>query len=104
MALSVPVPINHPVVPGESLPVKHVPLGALLGGTRAGLAVRRGRADHGELAQVVGVLPSVASRHTWVLRDAGLTTGQQIGSTVLHTQGARPGHPRGPLGLPVRGK
>jgi len=39
----------------------------------------------GELAQVVGVLPSVASRHTWVLRYAGLTTGQQIGSTVLHT-------------------
>ncbi|MFJ9105667.1 ArsR/SmtB family transcription factor [Streptomyces sp. NPDC102405] len=107
-------PINHPVVPDESL--EHVPLGALLGGTRA--RVLRCVADGlttGELAQVVGVSPSAASRHTSVLRDAGLTTSQQIGSTVLHTLtplgAALLRQPRGvvresgdvPPALPVRG-
>jgi DNA-binding transcriptional ArsR family regulator len=79
-------PINHPVVPEESLPAEHSPLAALLGSTRA--RVLRCVADGlttGEIAQMVGVSLSAASRHTSVLRDAGLTTSQQIGATVLHT-------------------
>ncbi|MEU6198353.1 helix-turn-helix transcriptional regulator [Streptomyces sp. NPDC047061] len=79
-------PLNHPTVPEETLPPEQVPLGALLGGTRA--RVLRCVADGlttGELAQVVGVSLSAASRHASVLRDAGLTTSQQIGPTVLHT-------------------
>lgn len=79
-------PLNHPMVPEAPLPAEHMPLGALLGGTRA--RVLRCVADGlttGELAQVVGVSLSAASRHASVLRDAGLTTSQQIGPTVLHT-------------------
>jgi len=79
-------PINHPAVPEGALPAEHVPLGALLGGTRA--RVLRCVADGlttGELAQVVGISQSAASRHASVLRDAGLTTSRQIGPTVLHT-------------------
>ena len=33
----------------------------------------------------MGVSLSAASRHATVLRDAGLTTSQQVGPTVLHT-------------------
>ncbi|MFJ4785672.1 ArsR/SmtB family transcription factor [Streptomyces sp. NPDC088794] len=79
-------PLNHPTVPEEALPAERVPLAALLGGTRA--RVLRCVADGlttGELAQVVGVSLSAASRHASVLRDAGLTTSRQIGPAVLHT-------------------
>ncbi|MEV0736699.1 winged helix-turn-helix domain-containing protein [Streptomyces sp. NPDC050549] len=73
-------------MPEGALPAEHVPLGALLGSTRA--RVLRCVADGlttGELAQVVGISQSAASRHASVLRDAGLTTSRQIGPTVLHT-------------------
>ncbi len=79
-------PLNHPTAPEGMLPADHVPLGALLGGTRA--RVLRCVADGlttGELAQVAGISLSAASRHASVLRDAGLTTSRQIGPTVLHT-------------------
>lgn len=79
-------PLSPPPVPEEALPAERVPLGALLGGTRA--RVLRCVADGlttGELARAVGVSLSGASRHTTVLRDAGLTTSRQVGPTVLHT-------------------
>jgi DNA-binding transcriptional ArsR family regulator len=79
-------PLNHPTVPEEAHPGERAPLGALLGVTRA--RVLRCVADGlttGELAHAVGVSLSAASRHTGVLRDAGLTTSQQVGPTVLHT-------------------
>ncbi|MYT07269.1 helix-turn-helix domain-containing protein [Streptomyces sp. SID5470] len=84
--LSYPLPLSRPTVPEEALPGDAVPLRALLGGTRA--RVLRCVADGlttGELAQVVGVSLSAASRHTTVLRDAGLTTSQQVGPMVVHT-------------------
>ncbi|MFI0960640.1 ArsR/SmtB family transcription factor [Streptomyces sp. NPDC021080] len=79
-------PLNHPTVPEETVSAEHAPLDALLGGTRA--QVLRCVADGlttGELAQVVGVSLSAASRHASVLRDSGLTTSRQVGPTVLHT-------------------
>ncbi|WP_328748972.1 winged helix-turn-helix domain-containing protein [Streptomyces sp. NBC_00285] len=79
-------PLSRPTVPEDALPDDAVPLRALLGGTRA--RVLRCVADGlttGELAQAAGVSLSAASRHATVLRDAGLTTSQQIGPTVLHT-------------------
>jgi DNA-binding transcriptional ArsR family regulator len=79
-------PLSRPTVPEEALPGDAVPLRALLGGTRA--RVLRCVADGlttGELAQAAGVSLSAASRHATVLRDAGLTTSQQVGPTVLHT-------------------
>ncbi|MGW0423290.1 ArsR/SmtB family transcription factor, partial [Streptomyces sp. NPDC003015] len=79
-------PLSHPTVPEEALPEDEVPLCTLLGGTRA--RVLRCVADGlttGELAQAVGVSQSAASRHATVLRDAGLTTSQQVGPMVLHT-------------------
>ncbi|WP_405853781.1 winged helix-turn-helix domain-containing protein [Streptomyces sp. NBC_01515] len=79
-------PLNHPTVPEEALPAEDRPLGALLGCTRARvLRCISGGLTTGELAQVVGVSLSAASRHASVLRDAGLTTSRQIGPTVLHT-------------------
>ncbi|MFJ3671563.1 helix-turn-helix domain-containing protein [Streptomyces sp. NPDC090106] len=79
-------PLHHSTAPEEALPAENVPLSALLGNTRA--RVLRCVADGlttGELAQAVGVSLSAASRHTSVLRDAGLTTSRHIGPTVLHT-------------------
>ncbi|MFJ9629761.1 helix-turn-helix domain-containing protein [Streptomyces sp. NPDC101175] len=79
-------PLTHPALPEDALPAENVPLGALLGCTRA--RVLRCVADGpttGELAQLAGISLSAASRHASVLRDAGLTTSRQIGPTVLHT-------------------
>ncbi|NEB00435.1 winged helix-turn-helix domain-containing protein [Streptomyces sp. SID13726] len=104
-------PLTRPAVPEAELPEAGVPLRALLGSTRA--RVLRCVADGlttGELAQAAGISLSAASRHATVLRDAGLTTSQQIGPMVLHTltplgagllrqvreAAGLPGRPRGP--------
>ncbi|KUN99044.1 ArsR/SmtB family transcription factor [Streptomyces caeruleatus] len=65
--------------PGKSLT-------ALLGPARAGvLSTAAGGATTGEIARVIGVSASSASRHATVLRDAGLITTSRNGASVLHT-------------------
>ncbi|WP_055522377.1 ArsR/SmtB family transcription factor [Streptomyces graminilatus] len=62
------------------------PLGSLLGETRAVVlrAVATG-ATTGELARAAGVSAASATRHTTVLRDAGLLVSHRHGPAVLHT-------------------
>ncbi|MEU6801045.1 helix-turn-helix transcriptional regulator [Streptomyces neyagawaensis] len=62
------------------------PLSALLGATRAVIlrATVTG-ATTGELARAAGVSAAAASRHTTVLRDAGLIISHRHGQSVLHT-------------------
>ncbi|MDW4905839.1 helix-turn-helix domain-containing protein [Streptomyces sp. ADMS] len=62
------------------------PLSALLGTTRAVIlrATATG-ATTGELARAAGVSAASASRHTTVLRDAGLLVSHRDGPAVLHT-------------------
>jgi DNA-binding transcriptional ArsR family regulator len=65
--------------PGKSLT-------ALLGQARAGvLSTAAGGATTSEIARVIGVSASSASRHATVLRDAGLITTSRNGASVLHT-------------------
>lgn len=61
-------------------------LAALLGQARAAVLrhVAAG-ATTGEIARVVGISASSASRHATVLRDAGLITSTRDGASVLHT-------------------
>ncbi|WP_405953024.1 ArsR family transcriptional regulator [Streptomyces prunicolor] len=62
------------------------PLSALLGTTRAViLRAATAGATTGELARAAGVSAAAASRHTTVLRDAGLLISHRQGQTVLHT-------------------
>ncbi|NEA61292.1 winged helix-turn-helix domain-containing protein [Streptomyces sp. SID12488] len=62
------------------------PLSALLGETRAIIlrATATG-ATTGELARAAGVSAASATRHTTVLRDAGLLVSHRHGPSVLHT-------------------
>ncbi|MBP2337044.1 DNA-binding transcriptional ArsR family regulator [Saccharothrix coeruleofusca] len=61
-------------------------LAALLGANRAAvLAAAAGSATTGELAQRLGLPASSVSRHTALLRDAGLITTRRRGPSVLHT-------------------
>ncbi|GHE64648.1 ArsR/SmtB family transcription factor [Streptomyces capitiformicae] len=62
------------------------PLSALLGATRAVIlrATATG-ATTGELARAAGVSAAAATRHTTVLRDAGLILSHRHGQSVLHT-------------------
>ncbi|ELP64045.1 ArsR/SmtB family transcription factor [Streptomyces turgidiscabies] len=62
------------------------PLSALLGTTRAVIlqATATG-ATTGELARAAGVSAASATRHTTVLRDAGLLVSHRHGPAVLHT-------------------
>ncbi|GAB2951724.1 ArsR/SmtB family transcription factor [Streptomyces heilongjiangensis] len=62
------------------------PLSALLGATRAVIlqATATG-ATTGELARAAGVSAAAATRHTTVLRDAGLILSHRRGQSVLHT-------------------
>ncbi|GGP88185.1 ArsR/SmtB family transcription factor [Saccharothrix coeruleofusca] len=60
-------------------------LAALLGPTRAAtLQAIGGGANTTELAQRVGTSPASTSRHTQVLREAGLISSTRHGSAVLH--------------------
>ncbi len=62
------------------------PLSALLGSTRAAvLRATEAGATTGELARAAGVSAASATRHTTVLRDAGLLTSHRHGPAVLHT-------------------
>jgi DNA-binding transcriptional ArsR family regulator len=62
------------------------PLSALLGATRAVmLQATAAGATTGELARAAGVSAASATRHTTVLRDAGLLTSHRHGQAVLHT-------------------
>ncbi|GAB2990044.1 helix-turn-helix domain-containing protein [Amycolatopsis acidiphila] len=61
-------------------------LGALLGPTRAAaLAVVAAGCSTSELAARLGVTPSAVSKHTAVLRAAGLIATRRERNTVLHT-------------------
>jgi DNA-binding transcriptional ArsR family regulator len=61
-------------------------LTALLGATRhAVLAGIRHGASTTELAHRLNIAPSTISRHTMVLREAGIITTHRYGSSVLHT-------------------
>ncbi|MET9914537.1 winged helix-turn-helix domain-containing protein [Streptomyces sp. NPDC006476] len=62
------------------------PLSALLGATRSVIlqATATG-ATTSELARAAGVSAASATRHTTVLRDAGLLVSQRHGPAVLHT-------------------
>ncbi|WP_237103989.1 helix-turn-helix transcriptional regulator [Nonomuraea sp. MG754425] len=68
-------------------PAEHAPapLKALIGGTRAAVlhAIDVG-ATTTELARRTGISPAAASRHTTVLREAGLISSQRHGPAVLH--------------------
>lgn len=62
------------------------PLAALLGATRAViLQATAAGATTGELARAAGVSAASATRHTTVLRDAGLLASHRHGPSVLHT-------------------
>ncbi|WP_327694923.1 ArsR/SmtB family transcription factor [Streptomyces sp. NBC_00459] len=62
------------------------PLPALLGATRAVmLRATAAGATTGELARAAGVSAASATRHTTVLRDAGLLVSHRHGPVVLHT-------------------
>ncbi|MGW3654047.1 ArsR/SmtB family transcription factor [Streptomyces sp. NPDC000878] len=62
------------------------PLAALLGTTRAViLQATAAGATTGELARAAGVSAASATRHTTVLRDAGLLVSHRHGPSVLHT-------------------
>ncbi|WP_369033269.1 ArsR/SmtB family transcription factor [Streptomyces adonidis] len=62
------------------------PLAALLGATRAViLQATAVGATTGELARAAGVSAASATRHTTVLRDAGLLVSHRHGPAVLHT-------------------
>ncbi|MFE9648466.1 ArsR/SmtB family transcription factor [Streptomyces sp. NPDC006365] len=62
------------------------PLSALLGATRAViLQATAVGATTGELARAAGVSAASATRHTAVLRDAGLLISRRHGPSVLHT-------------------
>ncbi|MEU3216054.1 winged helix-turn-helix domain-containing protein [Streptomyces sp. NPDC006971] len=61
-------------------------LANILGPTRAAcLRVIEDGCTTGELARRIGVAAPTASRHTTVLREAGLITSTRHGNTVLHT-------------------
>jgi len=82
-------PVNHDYAWKRPLPVSGVPdrkLGRLLGATRAEvlLATRHG-ATTTELADRLGTSLGSVSRHTAVLREAGLITTCRQGQSVLHT-------------------
>ncbi|MDN0194442.1 winged helix-turn-helix domain-containing protein [Streptomyces sp. S.PNR 29] len=84
-----PPVLLYPLLPSgpEPLPRRaDAPLPALLGHTRAAVlrAVAHG-ATNNEVARAVGVSPGNASRHTTVLRDAGLIASHRHANTVLHT-------------------
>lgn len=69
---------------GEHKP--RAPLSALLGETRAIiLRATAAGATTGELARAAGVSAASATRHTTVLRDAGLIVSHRHGPCVLHT-------------------
>jgi hypothetical protein len=90
-----PVALVDPGLPQVVVyPVSHDPqwtcgghaLGALLGPTRA--AVLRGIASaptSAELVARLGISATAVSRHTTVLRDAGLITSRRLATAVLHT-------------------
>lgn len=74
-------PVSHEHEPAP-LP-KH--LAALLGRTRAAvLHAVAGCPTSGELADRLGISAAAVSRHTTVLRDAGLLTSRRHGAVVLH--------------------
>ncbi|KFU80320.1 Helix-turn-helix domain-containing protein [Amycolatopsis lurida] len=74
-------PVSHEHEPAP-LP-KH--LATLLGRTRAAvLYAVAGCPTSGELADRLGVSAAAVSRHTTVLRDAGLITSRRHGAVVLH--------------------
>jgi len=69
---------------GTQMP--QAPLAALLGTTRAViLRAAAAGATTGELARAAGVSAATATRHTTVLRDAGLLLSHRHGPSVLHT-------------------
>lgn len=77
-------PLHH--LPAPAPHTDSPPLDVLLGPTRA--AVLRASATGStttEAARRAGVTPASASRHTAVLRDAGLITSHRLANTVLHT-------------------
>lgn len=74
-------PVSHEHEPAP-LP-KH--LATLLGRTRAAvLYAVAGCPTSGELADRLGISAAAVSRHTTVLRDAGLITSRRHGAVVLH--------------------
>lgn len=74
-------PVSHEHEPAP-LP-KH--LATLLGRTRAAvLYAVAGCPTSGELADRLGISAAAVSRHTTVLRDAGLITSRRHGAAVLH--------------------
>jgi DNA-binding transcriptional ArsR family regulator len=77
-------PIHHEPVPPP--PGSGAALAALLGTTRhAVLAAIGSGATTTELARRVRIAPSTVSRHTTVLRNAGIIETQRLGPSVLHT-------------------
>ncbi len=81
-------PLRHaaPRTDESSAQKARAPLSALLGETRAIIlrATATG-ATTGELARAAGVSAASATRHTTVLRDAGLLVSHRHGPSVLHT-------------------
>jgi DNA-binding transcriptional ArsR family regulator len=90
-----PVAFADPALPPTLVyPVHHEPatprsdkaLTALLGGTRCAVLTTIGHgATTTELARRLRLAPSTVSRHTAVLRNAGIIATQRLGPSVLHT-------------------
>lgn len=77
--------IGNPVPSARRGPSKKA-LAALIGPTRAAaLATMATGCSTSELAERLGVTPSAVSKHTAVLRDAGLISTHRDRNTVLHS-------------------
>ncbi len=83
---NLPPTIVYPVHHEPASPASGQALTALLGATRCAVLTAIGPgATTTELAQRLRLSPSTVSRHTTVLRNAGIIATERIGCSVLHT-------------------